>query len=68
MSNDMIRWDKDNLLHREIMDANKEAWIAREVAEYEESLAEYRAKVDAIVAALPWWARLYLRIVEWWHR
>ncbi len=53
----MLWWDKNNPLHREIMDANKEAWIARQSIEYQNEL-------DRIERALPWWARLYLRIAK----
>jgi hypothetical protein len=39
------------------MDANKEAIIERQIA-------EYRARIDAIIARLPWWARLYIRVIS----
>lgn len=56
-----IWWDKDNPLHREIMDANKEAFIARHAAEIE-------AQLDDIRRRLPWPLRLYLKVLEWFER
>lgn len=58
---DVLRWDKDDPLHREIMDANKEAWLARHAA-------EYQARLDEIKRALPWWARLYMKVGRWLRR
>lgn len=56
-----LQWDKDDPLHREIMDANKEAFIAQQAA-------ELQAQYDALVQKLPWWARLYIRVAGWFVR
>ena len=56
----MIRWDKNNPLHREIMDAAAHAWIEAE------SL-KLQAEIDETKRSLPWWARLYLRVIGWFH-
>lgn len=50
-----IFWDKNDPLHREIMEVNAEAWRANQ-------LREMSDKLDAIRRSLPWWARLYLRL------
>lgn len=49
----MISWDKNDPLHREIMDVNAEAWRANQ-------LSEINDKLNAIRRRLPWWARFFL--------
>lgn len=61
MSDDMIGWDKDNPLHREIIDANNEAWIRR-------NIAPLQAEMDRLIASLPWWVRLYMKVARWLRR
>lgn len=55
----MIRWDKNNPLHREIMEANKEAIIRKEIARLQREL-------DEIERTLPRWLILLARLIAGW--
>lgn len=50
-----MKWDKDDPLHREIMELNADAWRLRQM----------REALDRLYATLPWWARAYCKVVGW---
>lgn len=53
-----MNWNDEDPLHKEIMDAAKEAFIAK-------NTDRLKMRHREVMATLPWYLRLYIKVEKW---